>query len=233
MPGRDTQYEALAREAADRIDRDRHLAEQLTMLPDEPEPEDQGKGKRGKGKQLSQLREWLASKGYELPEEQIARMAGLSDGRDPIAGAMADAERIVAWAFDGKKVRVETEELVECDLGDGKKKFERLKTWKLEDATPSASDFIAAFERCYASRQRAVEALLPYGLAKITPDAGDLPSIPAVLVPMAPSQVGQMRDVTPVSTSRMMPADVLHQIEQNQQVSDAEIERPTKESRTE
>ncbi|MEO1024038.1 MAG: hypothetical protein AAFX07_00610 [Pseudomonadota bacterium] len=218
MPGRDTQYEAMAREAADRIDRDHDLAAQLTLLPDEPEPESKD-GTRGKGKALSQMREWLASKGYQLPEDQIARMAGLADARDPIAGAMADAERIVAWAFDGKTVRRKE--------GD---------VWVTVDAEPTARDFMNAFERCYASRQRAVEALLPYGLAKASPDLGDLPAIPVALVPQAPStpaQIEDMRDVTPDPARRMVPAQVRHEIEQKQELNKGDIARPTDESRTE
>lgn len=209
---RDNQYQALARAAAERIDQDRQLAEQLTLLPDgdEGETEDGGKGgTRGKGKALSQFREWLAARGYQLPEDQIARIAGLSDGRDPIEGAMADAERILAWAETGA-VSV-----------------------KGSPAVQSMAARLQAFERCYAARLKAAEALLPYGLTKATPDAGDFLTIPVLAVPAAPAQAPQMRDVTPVQGRRMMPADVAHQIEQNQQVTDDDPERPTGGSRTE
>lgn len=216
MPGRDTQYEALAREAAARIDQDRDLQEQLTFLDDDVGLEDDAgeRPTRGRSKALSQFREWLASKGLRLPEEQIARIAGLADGDpDPIRRAMADAERILAWAEAGAV------------------------SIKGTPAVQSMTARLAVFERCYGAQLRAAEALLPYGLSKATPEPGDLPVIPLFAVPAAPAQVRQMRDVTPIAGRLMAPADVLHENERNQQVRRGEMARPTadpdEDSRTE
>lgn len=217
MPGRPTKFEALAAEAAQRIDRDRHMAEQLTMLPDVEDDQEDGsssKGTRGKGKATSQLRQWLAQRGYELPEEQLARMAGLADGHDPITGAMADAERVLAWAAEGASQEADGIALARKVAGQINRRLE-------------------AFKLCYAARQKAAEALLPYGLTKATPDPEDGVVIPAVLVPQAPSSAPLMRDVTPDPARRMAPAQVRHQIEQKQGVSSADPDGSDKGSRTE
>lgn len=212
---RSNSYEAMAAAAAERIDQDRALQEQLTLLPDEVIEADDGPKTRGKGKALSQFREWLAQKGFQQPEDQIARIAGLADGRDAIAGAMADAERVVAWAFAGKTKRIKEGE-----------------EWVTVEVQPTAQHFLSTFERLYAQRLRAAEALLPYGLTKASPDEGERPPVTVVVAP-APSQDRQMRDVTPVLAPRMVPADVQHQIKQKQPLSETDAVRPPQNGRTE
>jgi len=104
MPGPDNRFEVMARDAADRIAQNRDLAAQLSLLPDEKPGAAlvaDGKPKRGQGKALNQMREWLAARGYRLPEDVLAEMAGLASREDVILTAMAQAERILAWAGKG------------------------------------------------------------------------------------------------------------------------------------
>lgn len=72
------------------------------------------------------------------------------------------------------------------------------------------------FEGFYAESRRALDALLPYGLAKITPDvqvqAVQIVQMPA---PSAPRGGDLARDVTP-SQRRFGPPPMPEQIEQNQ-----------------
>jgi hypothetical protein len=198
-------FQALAAEAADRIDLARAQGEQLSLLGDaEPSTVDaDGKGRgRGKGKALSQLREHLANRGYRLPEDVLAQMAGLASRDDAITTAMVAAERIVTWAYADK---------VE-ENGAGLSRA----------VTPSPTAMLRAFELVYTSMIRAADALLPYGLAKVTPDVIVGPVVPIMSVPAAPSHGDRAlaaRDVTPRSGVRMVPADVALRIEQNQGVA--------------
>lgn len=92
------QFEAKAREAAERIDRARAVGEQLSLLPAEPTGALPGEaaGGRGKGKAVSQLRAWLASQGYRMPEQVLAEMAGLASSRDAVETALVQMERVLA-----------------------------------------------------------------------------------------------------------------------------------------
>ena len=80
---------------------------------------------------------------------------------------------------------------------------------------------LARFEFEFTVMLRAAEALLPYGLAKVTPDAA--PVVPVQVVFQAP-QGGQavpaMRDVTP-SVPEMAPPPMPWEMQQNQSVADA------------
>ena len=214
-------FEALAAEAAGRIDLARAQGEQLSLLGDaEPAAVDaEGKGRgRGKGRAMSQLREHLAQRGYRLPEDVLAQMAGLASRDDAITQAMVAAERIVTWAYAGK---TETH-------GEG---------GALERAVmPSPAAMMRAFELVYTSMIRAADALLPYGLAKVTPDVSVGLVVPIVSVPAAPSHADRAlaaRDVTPRSGVRMVPADVALRIEQNQGVAHEASARSDEGSRTE
>lgn len=210
MPGRATQYEAQAREAAARIDRARDQGEQLTFLPDEVgggpvdtlDREAGDRRVRGPGKVVSQLREWLVARGWQLPEDVIGRIAGLDQPGDVVLTTMTQAERLVLWAFDGKVDK------------DGNPR------------RPTPEQMLAAFGQLYTARLRAAEALLPYGAPKATPDAPAALAVQVVMAPAAPSG-SQARDVTPhgsggpvrLSDRRVMPADLRAEMERNQRVS--------------
>lgn len=191
MAGPDSEAQALAAAAAERIQRDGDLRRQLTLLPDEvPETVEDGEArgpgrpKGAKGKVSSQVRDWLAHRGYRMPEEVLGQMLGMARGdSDLMQEAMIEAERVLAWAGDGAR----------NVIWNGTRHVELEGPWA---ATPEAR--IELFKGLYAMKLRAAEALLPYGAPKATPE-GEQAGRLVVMVPMAPSQPGQPapRDVTP------------------------------------
>jgi hypothetical protein len=205
MGGVANSFQALARDAAERLDRARAVGEQLELLPAEPIEGGEGKAGRGKGKAVSQLRAMLAAKGFRLPEEQLARIAGLDSAEDAVMAAMAKAEKILAWAY-----------------GKG--------------TTPKAEVRLATFMQVYAAQVRAAEALLPYGLAKITPDAAPVVPVQVNIHPQAPAPAAPgappMRDVTP-PMQVLAPPPMPWEMQQNQAVADAEIAASDDARRTE
>ncbi len=203
--------ERMAQDAAARLDKVRAAGEQLAFLPDEPgrTPQEAGDGAPGKGgrpkgalgKGSSQLRDWLAARGYRMPEDQLAELAGLASSEGAMLTAMRDAERVLSWAFDGERDK------------DGNPR------------TPGASDRLAMFQTLYAMQLRAAEALLPYGTPKAAPEVQSTQQAVLVLPQGAPDRGDQARDVTPKQVARrpgLMPADVAHEMQRNQAVSDAD-----------
>lgn len=202
--------DAMAREAAARIDADRAAGKQLTFLPDEPQPDDSGRAVRGKGKAASQLRDWLAARGMRLPEDQLAAMAGLATSDDVFTHAMATAERVLIWAQEGATA------------------------YKGAPVAPSMGQRLDTFKFVYTAALRAAEALLPYGLAKVTPDAAPVQAVQVVVMPggnAAPASA-QARDVTP-QDKRLGPPPMPWEMKQNQQVSDADVSSSDVSDRTE
>lgn len=212
-----SKFTDLARDAAQRIEEARAAGEQLTFLPDEPAPGAAGgRPPRGKGKITSQLRDWCAAKGLRMPEDVLIEMAGMASTEDAFLTAMARTEQLLAWAQAGAT------------------------GYKGAPIEPSMAQRLAAFQFVYTAQLRAAEALLPYGLGKVTPDAA-----PPVLVPVmvaaprgeAPSRPGdQARDVTP-DPRRIgpppMPVKVPMQGQGNQALSEAAPVQSDAASRTE
>jgi len=209
MPGRPNSFEALAAKAATRLDQARAQGEQLSLLADaDPGLPSDGRVARGKGKAMSQMREFLASKGYRLPEEALAQMAGLASRDDAVMAAMVTAERVTTWAFAGQ-----------MDKGGNDLK-----------ASPAA--LLRAFEMAYTVQLRALDALMPYGLAKVTPDGVAQPIV-NITMPAAPADAGPaMRDVTPSIPSRFLPADVAWEMQRNQQVAQPAVAGADDDTRT-
>lgn len=214
------QWEAEARAMADRIDRQRAMGEQMTFLPDEG-PAGQagteveagsGRPKGAKNKASTQLRDWLAAKGLRMPEDVLTEIAGLRSREDAITLAMARAERILSWSFEG------------AHIGDG--------------AAPRATSAMRlhTFTQQYTIILRALEAIMPYTAAKATPDVAVTQNT-TVIVPAQPAPSAHpgdlARDVTPPKRGRMMPADVAHEIEQNQALSEASRDVSDVKGRTE
>ncbi|SFY18469.1 hypothetical protein SAMN04244548_02991 [Paracoccus pantotrophus] len=207
-------FEALARDAAARIDASRDLQQQLSLLPDEA----QGAGgetrrTRGAGKAMSQMRQWLAERGMRLPEEVLAEMAGLTSAENAFLATMAEAEQLLAWAQAGAKT------------GDDKPVIQTMAAR------------LATFQQLYAIRLRAADALMPYGAPKATPDAAPV-NVTQIIVPgpaalpAEPSRTAdQARDVTP-GPRRIGPPPMPHQIQQNQQVDQAATNAPAPARRT-
>ncbi len=207
-----TKFETLAAKAAERIDASREMQQQLSLLPDEAAGRDGGEARRtrGAGKAMSQLREWLASRGMRLPEDVLAEMAGLTHAEDVLLATMQDAERVLAWAEAGAVAT------------------------KGNPAVQTMAGRVNVFMQLYTIRLRAADALMPYGAPKATPDAAPV-NVTQIVVAggqqPAPQPV-QAIDITP-GARRIGPPPMPHQIEQHQTLSDDDAEPIRADRRTE
>jgi len=187
------------------------MGEQLSMLVDEDgrTAVEAGSGKVGrpkgaKNKGSNQMRDWLAAKGYRMPEDVLAEMAGLASTDGAILTAMRHADQVLTWAFAG------------AAGGDA----------------PGPAERVSMFMQLYAAQLRAADALLPYGAPKATPDVVTQTAIQIVTPAPRPEprdvtpQPSRMR-------SRMVPQDVAWENEQKQEVSNPENAKSDDESRTE
>ncbi len=212
MGGTSTQFEELAKGAAERIEAAKAAGEQLTFLPDEPQPGASGRPPRGKGRATSQMREWLASRGYRMPEDVLAEMSGLASTEDAFLTALARTEQVLAWAEAGAT------------------------GYKGSPSAPSTAQRLATFQFVFTAQLRAAEALLPYGLAKVTPDvvapAAVQVNVIGGTVAQDPARGGdQARDITP-QPRRVAPPPMPMQTQGNQGLSGAPIRRADDASRT-
>lgn len=224
MGGPNSKFDELARDAAERIEAAKAAGEQLTFLPDEPAPGDSARAKRGKGKATSQLRDWCAAKGLRMPEDVLIEMAGMASSEDAFLTAMARTEHLLAWAEAGARQTA-------TGVRDGV-----LVTMEL-DTSATMAQRLAAFQFVFTAQLRAAEALLPYGLGKVTPDV--VPVAPVQIVmpgAAAPQQAPRgpetARDVTP-RPGRIAPPPMPHQIEQNQPLSETQPQPADASRRTE
>lgn len=224
-----SQFEELAAKAAENIEAARAAGQQLTFLPDEAGPGAAGgRPPRGKGKVTSQLRDWCAARGFRLPEDVLIEMAGMASTEDAFLVAMQRTEQVLAWAEAGAR-----------QTATGVNKDGLLVTQKL-DTSATMAQRLAAFQFVYTAQLRAAEALLPYGLGKVTPDAPAAPPVQVfVAAPRgeAPVRPGdQARDVTP-RPGRIgpppMPGQALGQTQGNQALSEARLDQSDSASRTE
>lgn len=209
MPGPDNRFEVMAREAAGRIAAGRELAAQLSLLPEERPGAallaEDGRPKRGQGKALNQMREWLASRGYRLPEDVLAEMAGLASRDDVILTAMAQAERILAWAGKGTETATMRQRL-DC--------FVQVYTLALR-----AADALMP----YGAPKVTPEQLTHQQVTQIVVQGA----------PQAPVQDPvTARDVTP-QPRRITPPPMPNEIVENQAVSASPAARSDGEARTE
>ncbi|MFK5997854.1 MAG: hypothetical protein QM492_07070 [Rhodobacterales bacterium] len=215
------QYEKKAREAAKRLDRARASGDQLSFLPDEVVPDDVaaktgavGRPPGARNKVSSQMRDFLISKGYDAPEHALAQMAGLASRDDAILTAMQATERLLAWAGDGKYQTI---------MKEGKS----VRTKQPWSASPDK--MLAVFMQIYTIQLRALDALLPYIGAKVTPDVVNNNTNQIIIGmshPPAPGATGQDRKSGP-------PPQRKKKTEQNQDVIDADVIHSDAEDRTE
>lgn len=213
MGGPNSKFDELARDAAERIEAAKAAGEQLTFLPDEPAPGDSARAKRGKGKATSQLRDWCAAKGLRMPEDVLIEMAGMASSEDVFLTAMARTEQLLAWAQAGAT------------------------GYKAAPVAPSMAQRLAAFQFVFTAQLRAAEALLPYGLGKVTPDVVAVAPVqivmPGAAAPQqAPRGPDAARDVTP-RPGRISPPPMPHQIQQNQTLSETQPQAADASRRTE
>lgn len=225
MGGPNSKFDELARDAAERIEAAKAAGEQLTFLPDEPAPGDSARAKRGKGKATSQLRDWCAAKGLRMPEDVLIEMAGMASSEDVFLTAMARTEQLLAWAQAGAAEKMKwTNEA-------GEEKTRILRT------EPTMAERLAAFQFVFTAQLRAADALLPYGLGKVTPDVVAVAPVqivmPGAAAPQeAPRGPDAARDVTP-RPGRIAPPPMPHQIEQNQSLSETQPQAADASRRTE
>lgn len=204
------QVEQAAAEAAERVDRAEVQGRQLGLFaPAEPAaaagvPEAAARGpgrpKGSRNRSSSRLRDWLATRGYRQPEEALAELAGLAGRGDAVAVAMARAEQILAWAGDG--------------AGDSASR-------------PTAEQRLAVFFQVWREMGRAMDALLPYGLEKASPDAAAAPvtfiTLPGGVAPAQPGDGARVIDgrAWAAQASDYAPPPLPGEVERNQSVDDA------------
>ena len=216
-------YEADAKAAADRISAARDAGDQLTFLPDEVQT-GSARAKRGEGKASSQLRKYLAAQGMKMPEDVLLEMAGLASRDDVFVTAMARTEQVLGWAEAGGRTVVQV-------VKDG------FLVEKALDNSHTTAQRLATFQFVFTACLRAAEALLPYGLAKVTPDAGasitNTIIMPGAQVPSAPAdRAAAARDVTP-QMRRMEPPPMPHEMQQKQGLANAAAPHSDGDIRTE
>ena len=209
---RKASYEQLAADAAERVQRAHQSGEQLTFLADEAPAtrRDPDAPKRGKGKALSQMREWLAGKGYQLPEDVLAQLAGLNTGETVLQSAMRETEEILLWAQDGAALEGK----------EGNK----------QAPEPTMAQRLATLQQILAVRLRAADALMPYGTAKASPDVQVQQAV-TINMPGG-DRAAQARDITPKSSRSMAPPPMPEEIEQKQSLSNSQSGVSDGENRT-
>jgi len=205
-------FQEMARQAAERLDAAAEQGRQLSLLPDEAgaTPVQAGGGNLGrpigaKNKTNSQMREWLAAQGFRMPEDVLARMAGLDTGDDPVLTAMQKAERAMTWAYSAAAGT------------------------KRDPSHPTGQQRLETFLRVYAIQMRAAEAVLPYGAPKATPDV-HVNQQTTVIMP-APTSPGVT--IEGRSTDGMRPPPLPKEIQQNQALGKSENHRADVKGRTE
>lgn len=214
-------FEDLARKAAENIEAAQAAGEQLTFLPDEAAQGAAGaRPPRGKGKITSQLRDWCVARGLRLPEDVLIEMAGMASGQDAFIVAMQRTEQMLVWAEKGARqtaTGVKDGVLVTIDL----------------DTSATMAQRLAAFQFVFTAQLRAADALLPYGLGKVTPDAPMVLPVPVyVAAPSRSNAADQARDVTP-SPRRISPPPMPKTMQQNQPLSESASGQSDADSRTE
>lgn len=224
MSGPDNQFEDMARQAARSIEASRELAEQLTLLPDVPVAAAEGDtpARRGPGKAVTQMRDWLAARGYRLPEDVLAEMAGLASREDAILTAMVQAERILAWAGEGALNRKFMPGVGHVDIPG---------PWR-----PTPEQKLQAFQSIYATMLRAADALMPYGAPKMTPEQVTNQQVTQIVVAggaMTTTRTSdQARDVTP-GRRRIAPPPMPGEVDEKQRLGNEPSRRSDDGIRTE
>lgn len=210
-----------AAEAAARLERARDAGQQLSLIaPTEPEaappaaqgaPRKPGRPKGARNRAKTELRQLLAARGARMPEDVLAELAGLTRRGDPLALAMERAERLLAWAQDGARPTLGA---------DGTK-----------DTKPTTGQRLDLVVTILREMRAAGDALLPYGLAKVTPDQGGgapvtFINLPAPVAQGAPGDGARVieGEARTVAASVYAPPPMPSQPQRNQEVSSDEDE---------
>ncbi len=202
-------FEVQAKMMALRLEQARAVGEQLSFLADPdgeggqavPVERKAGRPKGSKNKVESQMRAMLAAKGMRMPEDVLAEIAGLSSREDVMLQAMAETEKLLGWAAAGA---------AEVGKKDNKRSWEATGGQRMD-----------TFFEFYKLRIKALEVLLPYGLGKVTPDVSvSNTQVTQILMPCAGPQAAVIEGA---HARKMAPPPMPKEIEQNQDVSEAQV----------
>lgn len=200
----ENQWQAQAAEAAKRIDAARELG-QLSLFPGDAGAEDpEAEGSTGRGK------------GKALSKlREVLAARGLRMPEDVLAhvAALDHPQGPVIAALEKAEI------VALAIYGHGQ---------------APAKVRLDLFNQFYAQSVRALDALLPYGLAKVTPDVQVGQAVQVVVMPGGQGQQGaaMARDVTP-KPARMAPPPLPGQIVENQGLGDAARKASDASDRTE
>jgi hypothetical protein len=214
-------FETQAQKMAERMDHARQVGEQLSFLADPdgeggeavPAERKAGRPKGSKNKVESQMRAMLAAKGMRMPEDVMAEIAGLSSREDVKLQAMADTEMLLSWAAAGA-----------AKLGKKGSKTD----WKA-----SGGQRMSVFFEFYKLRIKALEALLPYGLGKVTPDVSVSNTQVTQIVMPGGGEGASATLIEGRDSGRMAPPPLPNNMQQNQEVSEVEAVAQESAGRTE
>ena len=207
MAKADNQFQRMASDAAARIDQAQAAGEQLNLLPVEP---DAGAlvadGARGTGQR---------GKGKAVSQfrEWLAHRGHRfpEDVLSEMAG-LASSEDAFLVAM---------------------KRTEQLLAWAYGHSQQPGKARLALFMQVYMAQLRSAEALLPYGLAKVQPDAAPPPAVQVNVIGGGVQERGQEpRDVTP-KAGRIAPPPLPHEMKQDQGLGEGESPNSDAETRTE
>lgn len=211
-----------AREAAERLDAAQEVGRQLSLLAVEASPADPaelpapagpGRPKGSRNRRTSKLRQMLAARGMRMPEDVVAETAGLNARVSGVELAMQRAEQVAAWLM---RFPVGTKDGVAYGKGE----------------PLSRSQMEGLFLSIYREQGDAAAALLPYGLERLTPEAGPVIAPTVIMLPQG-GQPGDQARVIEGRSSDMAPPPRPHEIERNQQLVGARLAQSDKGSRTE
>ena len=142
------------------------------------------------------------------PKDQISRMDVERPSQEE---AMEAVRTLLAWAGDG----------AQRQLWDG-------SAHKLIPYEATATERLETFLRLFSAQINALSALLPYGLAMVTPDESKVVAAVQINLPGAVQTQGARL----VGASDLAPPPMPEEAEQKQQVIDAELAQSDAEGRT-
>lgn len=182
------EVDAMAAEAARRVERAREVGDQLSLFgPPAPMPAP-GEGEAGEGgkrigrppgarnKVKAQLRELMAAQGWRDPAQQLAYLAGLNSREDPYLVALGRAEALVASSEDGEGEGAleRAERLLERAQGSEERKIAMRVLASAEERLAARAERVIALAGAILREMRqAADSLMPYVFAKLTPDVTD------------------------------------------------------------
>lgn len=197
-----TAQEMRAQAAADGLEAARSVGRQMSLLPAEATPADPaeleprgpGRPAGSRNRRTSKLRAMLAARGFRMPEDVVAEVAGLgARDRTMVELAMDRAEQVAAW--------------LEERTGGVPLKRDQL---------------LGIFTTIWKEQVAAAATLLPYGLEKLSPETAVVAPVAIVLPGVQAARPGDQARVIEAQASDMAPPPLPGEIVRNQWLTDAE-----------